>query len=100
MGTTPTRIVPAALGATAGVGGAAAFGAEALSAGLGVVVVSGAEAPPAAAPPIVADTSWTLHPGGASNMGASRFVLVSSTTSVVVVKLPCPVSMLIVCLSG
>src|ERR1035437_7611959 len=48
----------------------------------------------------MADMSMTLQPGGMSNSGASRVVLVNSTTSVVVVKFPCSDMMVVVCLSG
>ena len=52
------------------------------------------------APPIIADMSVTLQPGGMSNSGASKVVLVTSSTSVVVVKVPWSDVMVVVCLSG
>src|SRR5450759_2193017 len=97
--TTLMRSTPAALGAMTGAGGCAGGVAAGVA---GAAVGSGAvsECVVAGAPPIIADMSMTLQPGGMSNSGASRFVLVSSTTSVVVVNVPWSDVMVMVCLSG
>src|ERR1035437_8160341 len=97
--TTPMRTTPAVLAATTGAGG----GAGAAAAGLvGATAGSGAvsERAVGGVPPIIEDMSVTLQPGGMSNSGASRLVLVSSTTSVVVVNVPWPDVIVMVCLSG
>src|SRR5664279_2591907 len=97
--TTPMRTTPAVLGATTGAGGCAGGVATGLAGGgAGSGAVS--ECAVAGAPPIMADTSMTLQPGGMSNSGASKFVLVSSTTSVVVVNVPWSDAMVVVSLSG
>src|SRR5271165_2817616 len=94
--TTPMRTTPAVFGAMAGAAGGgggvgSAFGAGAPATG---------EPTGAGAPPIMVDMSVAWQPGGISNRDASSEALVSSTTSVVVVNVPCCEIMVVVCLRG
>src|SRR5215468_4047469 len=79
--TTPTRMAPAAFGGAEGAAGAA-------SAAGGAVFVSEAGALSGGAAATVPEEPISLHPGGASNSGSSSVVFSMSMTSVVVVKFP------------